>query len=189
MSKKSIYIILGILIGLLVVGGGIYAYSSNQTKDDDQKENTTSETKTAESRKASFVAVAGEGESQYCTMKYSGPKGSGEGKMYTDGEGSGRMEMTLQTEKGNSGTSNQIIKGDKVYSWFETDGKTIGMIMPLKETSANTESTTQESQDSNPSPNEDFTLNCEDWDVDPEKFEVPTAVKFIDMQNLPSASQ
>lgn len=186
MTKRNIFIIIGVVL-LLILSAIAFVYinqSSSNNNEAQTKEEAAESSKS--SKKASFSTIAQGKDPQECTFKYTGKSGEGSGKMYNDGNGSARMEMNLTTSKGNTGTSNQIIKDEKVYSWFDTGSHTIGMVMDVKqieEKQQTGESTT------GPAPNESFSVNCKDWTVDDTKFEVPASVNFIDPQSMTGATQ
>lgn len=186
MTKRNIFIIIGV-VALLILSAVAFVYINQSTSSNNEtktKDDTAKSSKA--SKKSSFSAIAKVKDPQECTFEYTGKSGEGNGKMYNDGNGNARMEMNLTTSKGNTGTSNQIIKDEKVYSWFDTGSHTVGMVMDVKQT----EEKPQTGENSTgPSPDESFSVTCKDWTVDDTKFEVPSSVNFIDPQSMTGTTQ
>lgn len=187
MTKRNIFIIIGaVLLLILSAIAFVYVNQSSSNNNETKTKDGTAKTSKA-SKKASFSTIAESKDLQECTFEYTGKSGEGNGKMYNDGNGNARMEMNLTTSKGNTGTSNQIIKEEKVYSWFDTGSHTIGMVMDVKKIEENQQTTSEST--TGPAPNESFSMTCKDWTVDDTKFEVPASVNFIDPQSMTGATQ
>lgn len=185
MNAKVIAIVVGVLV---LVGGGAYLMTqdkddktnsqNSQTEQGNQESNPAEETidsNTAEVT-GNLQSLRNGGKAQRCEMNYSDDSGSGTGIMYTDGEGRGRIQLTVVTEKGNTGESNTLVTDEKVYSWTKTDGGSFGFITDA--------STVQSGATGSPSTSnaqtagKDFKLKCSSWTVDEAVLSVPTNVNF-----------
>ena len=98
MSKK---VILFGGIGLVVVGVGVVGFmmfgnGSNTGGVNNSSGPTTGDGQAVE---GNLMSLAGGGKAQVCDMSYEGESGTGTGKMYTDGKGSGLMQLELATER------------------------------------------------------------------------------------------
>lgn len=187
MSKRNIIIIA--VVAVLVIGGGLFfALSSNNSDKQESSSNksagSSSSASQEQTEKNSIKSISSGGKSRECTMSYSGSGGTGTGTIYTDGKGRARMQMNLKTEQNNIGETNQIVKDNKAYSWFNTNGQTIGMVIDLSKTS---ESSNTASTSSGPTPDQSFDMKCKSWNVDESKFTLPSGVNFLDMNSsIPS---
>jgi len=172
------------ILTIVIICGGLFAYLSLRSgsplnKATTSGDNNTGETETIENGNVFSLTEAG--HEHQCSFSYSGSKGSGEGKMYTDGKGRGLMTIDLQTEKGNTGKSNTLLLNEKIYGWMDTNGKTVGFVYnksTLTSGSSNTASS------GSVDPNQKFSLKCTDWTIDESKFVVPSNVNFM---SLPGA--
>ena len=96
--------------------------------------------------------------------------------MYTDGKGRGRMQLELKTERGNTGQSNTLVSGGKVYSWTVTEGAAIGFVADASTIQPNAAGSPTDS--SSQTAGKNFSLNCKSWNVDEAMLAVPTDVNF-----------
>lgn len=183
MSKKNIIIIA--VVVLLVIGGGLF-FVLNSSDSDKQEASSTksagssSSTGQEQTEKSSIKSISAGGKPRECTMSYSGSGGTGTGTIYTDGKGNARMQMNLKTEQNNIGETNQIVKNNMAYSWFNTNGQTIGMVIDLSKTS---ESSKTAGSSTGPTPDQNFDMKCKSWNVDESKFTLPNGVNFMDMSS------
>jgi hypothetical protein len=176
--KKQPLLISGAVIAVLLVIGGI-VYWQTSTGDDAK----TSSSQSSESTKSSILGVSGSGKAQKCTMNYSSSNGSGTGTLYTDGKGQGRYIFTAETEQGNSGEINQVIKDGMSYSWLQSGGKTIGFKVKVDASSTAAASATSGST-SGPDLNSKFDMKCQAWNVDQSQLQVPSDINFIEANGL-----
>lgn len=182
--------LVGILIGLLVaVGGGGYLLMNKDSATD--KNNETATNTNAETPKESegteiqgnLQTLRSDGKARECTLAYSDSNGSGNGKMYTDGKGRGRIIIDLVTERGNAGQSNTLTDGDKTYSWTTTAGGSFGFVFDTS--TIQTKNTGSPTTSSTAAAGKDFSLKCKDWSVDEAVLTVPTDVKFTTLPTTP----
>ena len=191
MSKK-----LMLLVGGILVVGGILAAvmitNNNDSKSDtnNQSNQEAVENKPAETGSESETAVEGNlktlatgGKPQVCDMSYSGEDGAGTGKLYTDGKGSGRIQLELTTSRGNKGESNTLLRDGKVYSWTKTDGSAFGFVTSAD--SIQTNSTGSPTTSNSQTAGKNFSMKCKTWSVEETIITVPSDVNF---SALPSAS-
>lgn len=184
--SKGIMLVAGVVV-LAVLGGGIF-YVTNKDETPDQATSSqtggssTNQNKTSDDSKVegNLASISSGGKARQCTFTYSGENGSGNGSLYTDGNGRGLMTMDLVTEKGNTGKSNTLITSDKAYSWTTTNGTSIGFVFDKEKLTANT---SQTSNTTSSDANKNFSMNCEDWTVDNSKLNAPSDVNF---STLPS---
>lgn len=187
---KKIIIIAASLALILLVAVGVFVATSGDDKSEETseaKKSSSVQTKTKEDNKSnqsnneiSFAGLVSEKDPRQCEMTYSSDQGSGEGTVYVDGNGNGRFEFKISTDRGNEGTQTQIVKGDTAYSWFETGGQKIGFKTTIDKLSAGSITGSGDSSDAQG----DFKFDCEKWNPDSAKFEIPTDVVF---QNNPLA--
>ncbi|MEK7059141.1 MAG: hypothetical protein AAB971_00045 [Patescibacteria group bacterium] len=183
MSKK-----LMLLIGVVLVAGGITAavLMMNKDKSSDTKnqsstqtnttksKNQTAETKTAVNGNLKTLAIGG--KARECDLGYSGSDGEGAGKLYTDGNGRGRIQLELTTAKGNKGESNTLITGDKVYSWTKTESGAFGFVFDADDVQTN--STGSPTTSNSQTAGKNFSLKCKSWNVEESLVTVPADVNF-----------
>lgn len=176
MKKQPLLIAGAVVAILIIIGGVVYWQTSAKSDTNDTKTSSTESSSTNNS----ILGISDSGKAQKCTMSYSGNNGSGTGTIYTDGKGQGRYIFTAETEQGNSGEINQILKGDTSYSWLQSGGKTIGFKVKVdpNSTSAATGNT------SGPDLNSKFEMKCQPWTVDQAQFTMPSDVNFIDANAL-----
>lgn len=181
-------IIGGVVIAVVVVGGGFMMMNS---KDKDQN-NSSSTSQTSSSQKSTTnespatettnaEKLAKSGKPQHCTFEYTTDGSSATGNIFTDGKGKSRMTIEgIKSTQSTSATNNMIIVDSKYYSWITTGSQMIGF-------SGDLGSQTPTSSTNTTSPNKDYSVKCVNWTVDNAKFQVPTDVKFTNL-NLASPS-
>ena len=182
MSKK----ILLIIGAALVIGGAAAILISG--KDDSSSTNsqpstqagTSSQNQSTEAETAvdgNLKTLASSGKAQECSLSYSGTDGEGSGKLYTDGQGRGRIQLELTTARGNKGEANTLITGNKVYSWTTTAaGGGIGFVFDVD--AVQTNSTGSPTTSNSQTAGKNFSLKCKSWDVQESTLTVPTDVNF-----------
>ncbi|HLB66677.1 MAG TPA: hypothetical protein VJJ78_03740 [Candidatus Saccharimonadales bacterium] len=181
--NKKILLLMGIV---LVVGGAVAAVimskddspstngqSSTQSGTGSQNQSTEAETAV----EGNLKTLAGAGKTQECSLSYSGTDGEGSGKLYTDGQGRGRIQLELTTARGNKGEANTLITGSKVYSWTTTAaGGGIGFVFDVD--AVQTNSTGSPTTSNSQTAGKNFSLKCKSWDVQESTLTVPTDVNF-----------
>lgn len=178
MSSK---VIGGIVAAVIVVGGGV-AYMLTQNDDNNAETTSTSQQTTntnteqqASTSEYSISELAGMGTAQKCTFKYSGPNGSSDAVMYTDGAGKSRIDMDNVSEQGNTGKITQIVRDGKSYTIVTTAGQKLGFVFDVSQTQNSGSTSSNQGVD----PNASFAMNCSAWTVDASQFEIPTDVQFV----------
>jgi uncharacterized protein YxeA len=190
MNRKAI---IGIIIAVAIIGVGAAAMmlggddtsnsstgTNSSTSKNDQQASITQDTKT----EASLTSLATGGKAQKCTFSYSGSDGQGSGTMYTAGDGRGRMQIAVKTDKGNEGESNMLVLSDKSYTWTKTDEGTFGFMLNTSDVKSSGSSSASTSNGSAGAQN--YSMDCESWNVDTALLAVPSDVNFI---SLPSVTQ
>src|SRR3990167_3970097 len=171
MNKK---ILLAVGAALVVIGAA--AAFLVMGKDDSPATSDQSNTQSETTSDGNLLTLSGGGKAQECSMSYSDSNGQGTGKMYTDGKGRGRMQLELKTERGNTGQSNTLVSGGKVYSWTVTEGAAIGFVADASTIQPNAAGSPTDS--SSQTAGKNFSLNCKSWNVDEAMLAVPTDVNF-----------
>lgn len=186
MLKNKKLLIAIIVVAIILLGGIGWFVSKDESENSSTQSSSSGQNSVSNSgtTKGSLSSLSTGKKAQECTMSYSGANGSGNGTMYTDGNGRGRMHLELKTEKGNIGQSDQIMKDNKAYSWTTTEGQTFGMVMDMSKMNSQQSQTQSQSNTSTPAPDQSFDINCRDWKIDESKFTVPTNVNFMDLNNL-----
>jgi len=183
--KKQVIIGLVVVLALVLVAGGSYVAMN---RDDDNSNTKTSETGQLTDgeqehqavTESTFQGINSSGEARYCEISYSGDQGQGDGTIYTDGQGRGRMSLQFNTAQGNTGASNTLVTADKAYAWFTSEGSAIGFVYDK----AVFESNQSTANTSGPTPDQKFSMDCHDWDVDESVLTPPTDVNFSTMPTL-----
>ena len=179
MNKKILLAIgvavvaIGAVAGVLVMNKDDSTSNSNQTNSESADSSSDTET----SSDGNLLTLSGAGKAQECNFSYSDSNGQGSGKMYTDGKGRGRMQLELTTERGNTGQSNTLTTGGKVYSWTVTEGTSMGFVADASTIQPNAAGSPTDS--SSQTAGKNFSLNCKSWSVDEAVLTVPTDVNFI----------
>jgi hypothetical protein len=174
-------IIVGIVVlGLAGVGGFLLTRNNSDANSQSTRQSTNQQTQNAaaeeSSQQGNLATLRSGGAARECTMSYSDSNGSGNGKMYTDGKGRGRMTLDINTARGNQAQSNTLMLNDKVYSWTKTDGQSMGFVFDAS--TVQTNSTASPSTSNSQSAGKNFDLKCKSWKVDENVLTVPTDVTF-----------
>ncbi len=179
-----------IIIAAIVVAGGAAAFVTMNNDDSPASSSSSSQSSTQTQQKESsdsktksnLSTIARDGKAVECDFSSSGASGTATGKMFSDGKGRGLMTINGTTEQGNSGVSNILTTADKSYSWTDSEGRTIGIMFD----NAQLQSGTQAAQSNQAAGNinQDFDMDCKDWDVDESKLTPPTNINF---QSLPTS--
>lgn len=173
---------------VLLVGGAIWYVSSQNNSEEPATSSSSSQSAEQSTTSTSLTSITNGGSAKQCSMEYSGQNGNGSGQIYTDGNGRGRYTFNATTEQNNSGQINQIVSGQLAYSWFESNGKTIGFKTDLTATPSGSTSSSSSSSNSAPDPNQQFSMSCSNWNVDEAKFGLPAGVNFLDANALVPAT-
>ncbi len=178
--NRTIILAAGAAIAIAVAGTGVFI----AIKDKDKVDNSTSQT-TRSSQQSSvdnsavkqgnIFTASTEGKATQCDMTYSGDAGNANAQMFTDGNGRGLMIQNSTTEQGNNGQSNVLLLSDKVYSWMTSSGQTIGFVFDKSKYTASGDTT---GSTSGANANQQFNMDCKDWEVDESKLTLPAGVNF-----------
>ena len=182
-------IIIIVVVVLIVAAGGAFLLLKKDDSPVNKSQNTQTEqesvTQASEgtAMQGNLQTLRSDGVARVCTMSYSDTAGSGNGTMYSDGKGRGRIQLSLKTERGNAGESNTLMTGDKVYSWTKTDGGSFGLVFDASTVKAN--STSSPTTSSSQTGGKNFELKCKGWTVDESVLTVPSDVKFTSLPATP----
>lgn len=175
-------ILIGAVAGVLLMGKDDSPKGTSQSSTQANSDSAGTSTEAETASEGSLVTLSGAGKAQECSLSYSDSNGQGTGKMFTDGKGRGRMQLELTTERGNTGQSNTLTTGGKVYSWTVTEGAAFGFVMDASTIQTNAAGSPTDS--SSQTAGKNFSLECKSWNVDETILTVPTDVNFT---ALPSA--
>ncbi len=190
MNRKTMLIVGGVVALAIIAGAVLFVMKDDDSSPASQSNSSSQNTNPAENKiteednlkeQGNLFTMSGNGKTRQCDMSYSGPSGSGTGKMYTDGKGRGLMTLSFKSEQGSTGQSNTLVTGDKVYSWTASGGQTFGFVFDKDKFTADTSGSGTGSTSADP--NQDFSLDCKDWKVEETKLTVPANVNF---SSLPS---
>lgn len=191
MSAKML---IGILVGIIIIGGGVW-WLSNEPDQDASGTTGTTETVTTEDDvtppetttmegTASMRELIARDEAMTCTFSFASTDGvSGDGTGYFAGDERMRMESTV-TQDGETYEVDYIINDDTMYMWGNTAQGTFGMQMTLTESDA-----AASESDIPVGVDDDITYSCSSWSVDESLFEIPTEVEFMDMSTMMQGMQ
>ncbi|MFA6325173.1 MAG: hypothetical protein WCX46_03025 [Candidatus Paceibacterota bacterium] len=171
----SVFIII-IILGVLVVGGGIYFLNknSNSILEDNSKEESYFSENAADMFKKDKPIE--------CSSKASTPEGSVESLFYFDSQNKMvRVEMKIVNNNNPiSSNTTSIIRDGWNYFWDDLMNKD-GMKVKLEE-GEDISSSIQENVSADLG--KDFNFVCKIWKVDSSKFELPKDKNFKDLSNL-----
>lgn len=188
MNNKLLFAVIGVVL-VAGIGTAVFMMSSKDevtstdvsqqsagSESESESGNTSTESEGKSQVEGNLTTLAVSGKAQVCDMSYSGENGEGNGKMYTDGAGRGRITLDLATARGNQGQSNTLVKEDKVYSWTKTDSGSFGIVMDVSaiQTDSSGSPTTSNSQTAG----KNFKMTCKKWVVDESVLTVPSDVNF-----------
>lgn len=163
----NIKLLAGIVGGLLVLGGAYYFLSGNNESAENapQKE---------ESIKSRFASLVQSGQSYECTFKYNDGENVSSGTVYMAG-GAERLRGDFSVTDNAAGAMevHMIRDGGYNYLWGSTMPQGIKMAVTNDEMLFEGET--------NSPVNEDVDYECRAWNVDNDKFELPSGIEFQDM--------
>lgn len=176
---------LWIILGVAVVGGGIYFATKSKdvdmVKDDNASQGMVEEEKDTTNTKQTFKELAMRNGSSECTFTMDVANSSSTGTVYvSNGNVRGNFSSTAG---GKTYNSHMILKDQKdMYVWM--DGSTTGFKMSI-------DAAAQTAQDkTSVDPNAPYDFNCKNWNTDMSVFVLPSGVTFTSMadmmKNLPS---
>jgi len=170
--------ILGVIVAVIVVAGGIFLFMRGENGTEDNENGQTALNNGSDNGSLSTPKTLREAmeeyEEQQCT--YSDEFGSG---IIYVGNGAMRGDFTTVSSSGEI-DSHMIVDNDAVYVW--QDGEAQGFTMAL---SAMQEVEGDQSVDIDKE--QDF--ECNDWNVDRDKFDLPPGVTFTDYSDLMMQTQ
>lgn len=177
MSTK---LIAWVVIGLVVVGGGWYAFSqkgdSTAMSDDGSMQNSTADTEVAGTFNGSLADLSARGGSWRCTVDTSAMTGAGamqaSGVVYVSGQ---KVRANFDVEAPVVGTVHtyMIADGTDVYSWSSMmpTGIKAPMQKPVQQHTAPT-------TDTQTGPYNNYSYDCQPTTVDTSLFTVPSTITF-----------
>ena len=189
LSTKTI----GIIIGIIVIGGGIWYTISDHTDDaytnvggDEHEGINTQQEYTAtspQSGSGSLASLFGRGERVRCEFSSSVDGQLSQGVFYTDGDHF-RVDATHQAD-GETLTSNIINNGEYTYTWgssvegqFAIKMRTGMAGVAEAHPPSSTNDTSVVDIDAN------VMYTCAKWAADPSLFVPPSSVTFMDIEAM-----
>ena len=176
MGMKPIFISLAVV----VLAGGVWYFSHSQSTTLNTSENKQIETtKTMETQQPEGVTTLADlwkkGGNHICTVTMADPNANAQGVVYI-ADSSIRADFNASVvELGNKMiTTSMIAKDGMVYTWTNMYPQGMKAKMTLNETSS-------QSTEGAFTPNAKVSYACNSWTVDTSKFELPTAVTFVEM--------
>lgn len=180
MNKKVIIVIVA---GVLILGGGVAAYTL--TRSDDAETNTVQQDNTDErtdreqanagnTTDASIKEFLAAGENKKCTFIDADTSGTAH---FASGQ---RMRLDYRQAGDDPSSGSMIIRTDKQYIWDGETKEGMTFAFSAEERSETGQNTNQESVDTN----KNYRFTCESWNVDENLFTPPTDVTFQDFTQL-----
>lgn len=188
MKKRFMMMTLLVMISFVVSGCGKKIQEQEQTQNQEQEQKQESK---MGSIKGTFQELMKQGNQLRCEFSFKNEQGETKGIAYTDGT---RMRQEVSMNQKNVKMENfMIVKDEEVYSWNSMQPGQ-GMKINLKdwEDKRTNEETVDENQEASiktSTMDQSYEYNCEAWDVDESKFEIPSNVKFMDMGAMMKAFQ
>lgn len=191
-------ILISIVLGVLVIGGGIWLLSPEDRNQPVQpSESATSEADSPETadtsneadveRTATMRDLIARGEALECTFSFEDQDGvAGTGTGYFANDERMRMESTI-TQDGETYAANYIINDETMYMWGEMQQGDFGIQMSFS--AATEEDMTQNESDMPVEMDENIDFSCTSWSVDESRFTVPTNIEFMDMDAMMQGAQ
>lgn len=189
--------ILYAIIGLVVIGGGVWLVTSQSGSSPAATNESAGETaEQSETREVvaedtsgfgSLASLMGFGDKVRCEFDSVVEGETASGVFYTDGDRF-RVE-SVQNTAGGQITSNVINDGDFVYTWGQTPQGEMALKMPNREVDSvddSFESPLSDMSDEREYVDIDQEVNydCGSWSVDGSKFVPPTGITFMDMASM-----
>lgn len=187
--KKLLIIPLIVLISLLLTACTANKTGQKGTSGESKNSNTVAVEPNEEEEisDASILDLAKLGKNVKCTYNSNEEETSMEGVVYVAGNKT-RSDMKIKSEEGTEMDSSSITDSEWMYMWSsETDQ---GTKMNLKEMEAlaskyeNDNGSGEESDNQYKDQTQKVDYKCRPWIVDNSKFDIPTNINFIDMNEM-----
>lgn len=195
MKKKFIALTgLFVLMIFVLAGCGHENEKQNQQQEQNQVQNENSQQMNkkeneSNSVKGTFKELLGQGEKLKCEFSFESTETKMHGTAYTDGQ---RMYQEVFVNQGDSDDdikTSLVTKDNQVYLWNSMQPGQ-GMKISLDKVENNSEMTEENEETiSDPGINQSFDYKCQPWQVDEEKFQVPTDRNFMDMNSFMKGQQ
>ena len=161
-------VLAGIVAGVVVLGGAYFFLSGGN------EASVTVSSDSEESVKNRFAALVQSGQSYQCTFEYNDGENVSSGTVYMAG-GAERLRGDFNVTDSAAGAMevHMVRDGGYNYLWGSTMPQGIKMAVTNEETLFEGET--------NSPVNEDVDYECRPWNVDNDKFELPSDIEFQDM--------
>ena len=183
-----------LIIGLVVIGGGIWVYTTSSNPGPAETNVSTEPEPAANQDDAeddlsglgSFQSILGLGGSVRCEFTSTYASQAAEGTFYTDGERF-RVESTIEGPGTGAIVSNMINDGDFTYTWGTTPEGTMAIKMANAEMDASTDATTTGpamADEAYVDLEQQVEYDCQRWQADNSAFVPPADIDFMDMEAM-----
>jgi len=174
MSKKLI----GLIVVVVVIVGGYFVFSDNKGAENEELGNTNEE-QTA-GKKMAFSEFLKQGGAYKCEVKQSMGDFENSGTMYVSGKNL-RGEYSTVAE-GKTMTSSFISRDGYSYTWSSL-APGMGFKIKVVEDTEAPNANVDVSGTSVWNANQIGDYNCENWNVDASKFELPKGITFTEIKS------
>ena len=174
-------------MSLLVLGGGLlFFYLKHTAVNSKSNSYQTSKPEVANISPSvvihtSLLGISSSGKPYHCNTSYSDEDGSGNGSLYTPGDGTGKLTLEVISDPNNNGESNTLLLGDKLYNWSTSGKGDMGYVFDKSLVKLKTSGTLIANTSSIPA--KDFALKCTSWVVDKNILTIPKSVNFTDLSS------
>lgn len=190
--KKKFIALTGLFVLMIFVLAGCGDQTQQQEQNQIQNENSqqiNQRENESNSVKGTFKELLGQGKRLKCEFSFENTETKMHGVAYTDGQ---RMYQEVFVDQGDLDEdikTSLITKNNQVYMWNSMQPEQ-GMKISLNEVKSDPEMTeeTNESLES-PGLSQSFDYKCEPWQVNDEKFEIPSDKNFMDMNSFMRGQQ
>ena len=166
------------LLAVLLIGGGLWWWFGN---DDSDSVSRTSPENGNQSQMASINELIARGQDLMCTYSTVDEQGNDNSGMvyFSAGRMSGDFTLTMPGQQ--PVNSHVINDGQYQYSWQEGDDQ--GYKLSLDKTNQQMADDSQDNSGDSVNQDQDFDFNCQNWNVDDNRFMPPSNVNFVDFTN------
>lgn len=181
--KKILLVPLIVMISLLLTA--CTAKTGQQGSAGDENAATTSSGDEEESINGNILDLAGLGKKVKCTYAYDNENMSMSGVVYVSGSKT-RSDATIKMSDGTENSMSTITDGEWMYMWTSESQQGTKMNLQEMKQTADEYKTDEGNGQTNQYRNQtqDVDYKCRPWIVDNSKFDIPSDVNFIDMNEM-----
>jgi major membrane immunogen (membrane-anchored lipoprotein) len=185
--KKLLIVPLLVMISLLLTACTSKTTEKGTSTDNKDEATATTQNDGEENIKGSILDLAKMGKNVKCTYKFDNEEAAMEGTVYVSGSKT-RSDIKIKISDGTENDSTTITDGEWMYMWSTAAEQ--GTKMNIKDMEQMAEKYKTEGdaeEDSNnqyKNQTQDVDYKCRPWVVDNSKFNIPTNIEFIDMNEM-----